>query len=210
MPACTFFGHRDCPPCVREMLQAALVTLIAQYGVDFFYIGCQGKFDAMARTLLRRLCAEYPHIGYAVVLPMLPRGRAGNGCLDFSDTIFPKKRLQACPRAFRLHGATTGCLRMPNMSFLMLRMILAGLHSICKRRSGRGKRSSIFRYRVARLPPHPGISPQICRKMRKKTIDARIGMWYNSSVKRTSADCAVRAPATWGVRARGCRRWKKR
>ena len=98
MPACTFFGHRDCPPCVREMLQAALVTLIAQYGVDFFYIGCQGKFDAMARTLLRRLCAEYPHIGYAVVLPMLPRGRAGNGCLDFSDTIFPEALAGVPPR----------------------------------------------------------------------------------------------------------------
>lgn len=210
MPACTFFGHRDCPPCVREMLQAALVTLIAQYGVDFFYIGCQGKFDAMARTLLRRLCAGYPHIGYAVVLPMLPRGRAGNGCLDFSDTIFPKSACRRAPALFDCTAQRLDACACRICRFLSLRMILAGLHSICKRRSGRGKRSSIFLLCAARLPLLPWHSPQIRRKMRKKTIDARIRMWYNSSVKRTPADCAARAPATWGVRARGCRRWKKR
>lgn len=75
--------------------------------------------------------------------------------------------------------------------------------------AGENGRQSFCFARRACLFCH-GIPPKIRLKMRKKTIDARVRMWYNSSVKRTPADCAVRAPATWGVRARGCRRWKKR
>ena len=88
MSACTFFGHRDCPMSIKPKLRAVVVKLIEQHGVDRFYVGRQGAFDAMARSVLRELAKVYPHISYAVVLERLP-GPRDKAIWDFSDTIFP-------------------------------------------------------------------------------------------------------------------------
>ena len=70
--ACTFFGHRDCPADIRNRLKETLVDLIENHSVDFFYIGNQGQFDAMARNVLRELKTVYPKIEYTVVLAYMP------------------------------------------------------------------------------------------------------------------------------------------
>lgn len=72
MAVCTIFGHRDCPASVRAKLRAVVAELIEGRGVDRFYMGRQGAFDAMARSVLRELAEIYPHISYAVVLERLP------------------------------------------------------------------------------------------------------------------------------------------
>ncbi len=88
MAACTFFGHRECPESVRPILRKTLVGLIVNHGVDIFYVGNQGQFDACARQTLRELAVEYPHIRYAVVLAYLPGKQ--NAYEDFTDTILPE------------------------------------------------------------------------------------------------------------------------
>lgn len=97
MAACTFFGHRDCPASLKPKMRALVVDLIELHGVDRFYVGRQGAFDAMARTILRELTAEYPHISYAVVLERLP-GPMDKAVWDFSDTIFPEGLETVPPR----------------------------------------------------------------------------------------------------------------
>lgn len=72
MSACTFFGHRECSASIKPKLRAVVVELIVRYGVDRFYVGRQGAFDAMARSVLRELAEVYPHISYTVVLERLP------------------------------------------------------------------------------------------------------------------------------------------
>lgn len=52
MAACTFFGHRDCPDTIKEKLREALTDLIEHHGVNLFYVGNQGNFDAIARSVL--------------------------------------------------------------------------------------------------------------------------------------------------------------
>ena len=95
---CTFFGHRDCPAAVKPKLRAVLVELIEEHGVDRFYVGRQGAFDGMARSVLRELAEVYPHISYAVVLERLPERRDESDTQDFSDTIFPEGLEFAPPR----------------------------------------------------------------------------------------------------------------
>ena len=68
MAACTFFGHRDCPETIKPRLREALVDLIINHGVDMFYVGHQGHFDAYVHSELKKLKQEYPQINYAVVL----------------------------------------------------------------------------------------------------------------------------------------------
>ena len=96
MPACTFFGHRECPDSIKTQLRAVLINLITNHDVDMFYVGNQGRFDGIVRSVLRELEQEYPEIHYAVVLAYLPGKK--NEYDDFSDTILPEEIEAVHPR----------------------------------------------------------------------------------------------------------------
>ena len=88
MPVCTFFGHRDCPETIKPRLREVLVDLIINHGVDIFYVGHQGQFDAYVHSELKRLKQEYPQTHYAVVLAYMPGKQ--NEYDDYSDTMLPE------------------------------------------------------------------------------------------------------------------------
>ena len=96
MPACTFFGHKDCPDTIRNKLQTVLVDLIVNHGVDMFYVGNQGQFDMIVQRVLRELKMDYPQINYAVVLAYMPGKRHVYD--DYSDTMFPEGIESVHPR----------------------------------------------------------------------------------------------------------------
>ena len=90
MSACTFFGHRDCPSSIKSKLQEVLTDLIENHSVDMFYVGQQGAFDGIVRSVLKELVSVYPHIRYAVVLERLPPKRNEFDTRDYSDTMLPE------------------------------------------------------------------------------------------------------------------------
>ena len=96
MRICTFFGHRDCPESIRTQLRAALIDLITNHDVDMFYVGNQGRFDAIVRGVLRQLKKEYHQINYAVVLAYMPRKQMEFD--DYSDTMLPEGIESVHPR----------------------------------------------------------------------------------------------------------------
>ena len=106
MAVCTFFGHRECPDTIKPKLREVLVDLIENHGVDMFYVGNQGQFDAIVRSTLRELQNDYPQIGYAVVLAYMPGER--NDYDDYSDTMLPGGLSLSIPATLSL-GAITGC-----------------------------------------------------------------------------------------------------
>lgn len=96
MLSCTFFGHRDCPDTVRRELKRVLEELIVEQGVQMFYVGDKGQFDAIVHGVLRELAQQYPAIDYAVVIAYLPQGQT----LE-NDTMFPEG-LETVPRRFAI------------------------------------------------------------------------------------------------------------
>ena len=88
MPICTFFGHRDCPDTIKPKLHEVLIDLITSYGVNMFYVGHQGQFDAIVCSVLRELKEEYPQINYAVVLAYIPGEQTDYE--DYSDSMLPE------------------------------------------------------------------------------------------------------------------------
>ena len=96
MAVCTFFGHRECPDTIKPKLRETLVDLIVNHGVDMFYVGNQGRFDAIVRSALRDLRKEYPQIDYTVVLAYMPGER--NDYDDYSDTMLPEGIESVHPR----------------------------------------------------------------------------------------------------------------
>lgn len=88
MGVCTFFGHRDCPDSIKTQLREVLIDLVTNHNVDMFYVGNQGRFDAIVRGILRELKKEYPQINYAVVLAYMPGKQTE--LVDCSDTMLPE------------------------------------------------------------------------------------------------------------------------
>ena len=96
MANCTFFGHRDCPETIKPKLREVLVDLITNHDMDTFYVGNQGRFDAIVRSVLREMKKEYPHINYAVVLAYMPGEHTEYD--DYSDTMLPEGIESVHPR----------------------------------------------------------------------------------------------------------------
>ena len=88
MPTCTFFGHRDCSEVIKPKIKEVLVNLIANCGVDMFYVGHQGRFDGLVHSVLKELQQEYPSINYAVVLAYMPSQKSEYD--DYSNTMLPE------------------------------------------------------------------------------------------------------------------------
>ena len=88
--ACTFFGHRDCPETIKPKIRTAVINLIENHGVTMFYVGNQGNFDRMVRSVLKEVTTAYPKVGYAVVLAYMSPTKVANLSEDFSDTMLPE------------------------------------------------------------------------------------------------------------------------
>ena len=88
--ACTFFGHRDCPETIKPKIRTAVIDLIENHGVTMFYVGNQGNFDRLVRSVLKEVTTAYPEVGYAVVLAYMPSTKTANNYEDFSDTMLPE------------------------------------------------------------------------------------------------------------------------
>ena len=88
--ACTFFGHRDCSENIKPKIRTAVIDLIENHGVTMFYVGNQGNFDRMVRSVLKEVTTAYPEVGYAVVLAYMPPTKVANLSEDFSDTMLPE------------------------------------------------------------------------------------------------------------------------
>ena len=97
---CTFFGHRYVPKEIEPTLRSTLIDLIENHGVDLFYVGNHGDFDAMVRRTLRELSAKYP-IWYHVVLAYMPEKRDEYRLTDYSDTILPEG-IESVPKRFAI------------------------------------------------------------------------------------------------------------
>ena len=110
MSVCTFFGHRDCPSDIRPKLRELLIDLIENRSVTMFYVGRNGAFDRLVRSVLRELSEDYPHIRYAVVLERFPDRRDG----DDSDTILPEG-IEEAPRRFAVDRRNQWMLRQSDV-----------------------------------------------------------------------------------------------
>ena len=96
MATCTFFGHRECPDSIKIQLRAVLIDLLTNHDIDMFYVGNQGRFDAIVRGILLELKIEYQQINYAVVLAYMPGKQTEYD--DFPDTMIPEGIESVHPR----------------------------------------------------------------------------------------------------------------
>lgn len=93
---CCFFGHRMTPPEVEPRLEATIEALLRE-GADDFFVGNEGRFDAMVQRVLARLQTRYP-LRFTVVLAYMPGEKAGTSLPASYATLFPDGLEQVPPR----------------------------------------------------------------------------------------------------------------
>ena len=129
-----FFGHRDCPETIKPRLREVVEDLVVNQGVEMFYVGHLGQFDAIVRSVLRELTAEYPQTHYAVVLAYMPGMR--NEYDDYSDTMLPEGIESVHPH-YAISWPIIGCSGSQNMLLPISLVLGAELCSILKKQSSK-------------------------------------------------------------------------
>ena len=94
-----FFGHRDVTHDIRAKLQFIIEQLITEEQIYNFYVGHQGQFDSMVRSVLKELKVKYHHIRYTVVLAYMPDEYIKE--VYGEDTLYPDG-LETVPRRFAI------------------------------------------------------------------------------------------------------------
>ena len=97
---CTFFGHRQIHKKTEPILRSTLIDLIEHHGVNLFYVGNHGDFDAMVLKVLKELSARYPITCY-VVLAYMPGQREDAEQIDNPDAILPEG-IETVPKRFAI------------------------------------------------------------------------------------------------------------
>ncbi len=136
MAVCTFFGHRECPETIKPVLKNTLADLIVNHGVDLFYVGNQGQFDAYVRAILRELVQKYPQTHYAVVLAYMPGAR--NEYEDFSDTMLPEGIESVHPR-FAISWRNDWLLRQTDFVVTYITHTWGGAYKYAEKAKMQGK-----------------------------------------------------------------------
>ena len=92
---CTFFGHRDAPDNIRNLLKSTVLTLINKNGVKKFYIGNNGNFDFLAQSILEEVVKSETSVEYFIVISTLGEKVVfGNR----NNTLFPEGLETALPK----------------------------------------------------------------------------------------------------------------
>lgn len=88
---CCFFGHSNCPDNIRQNLKDEIVKIMGGPENVMFYVGHQGQFDSMVRSILKELIKEGMEVNYAVVLAYMPGEKCEFDSQDeYADTMFPE------------------------------------------------------------------------------------------------------------------------
>ncbi len=106
------------------------------HGVDLFYVGNQGQFDAYVRAILRELVQKYPQTHYAVVLAYMPSAR--NEYEDFSDTMLPEGIESVHPR-FAISWRNDWLLRQTDFVVTYITHAWGGAYKYAEKAKMQGK-----------------------------------------------------------------------
>ncbi len=82
-----FFRDSGFPESRREELREAIVDLIINYDVEWFYVCDDGEFNLMVIEELKELSRTFPHIFYETIVINIPYREYGRGVAVFNNLM---------------------------------------------------------------------------------------------------------------------------
>ncbi len=133
MKTCTFFGHRDAPQDLRDLIKENIIKLIVEHGVELFYVGNHGRFDSMVRSVLKEIKIIYPQIEYAVVLAYFPKEKSSE-----ENTILPEG-IELCHPRFAIDYRNQWMMGRSDFVISYVTHSWGGAYKFCETTKRRGK-----------------------------------------------------------------------
>lgn len=69
---CCFFGHHDCSGAVKPLIRQKIMEIYEKYPDTVFYVGNQGRFDALVLSVFKDMLREGMEPDFCVVLAYHP------------------------------------------------------------------------------------------------------------------------------------------
>ena len=91
---CTFFGHKNAPASVKEILKDEILRLVDKGGVEF-YVGNNGNFDYYVQEILLDISQKRSDVKFSVVISHLNESVMSK--MD-AFSLFPEGLEKALPR----------------------------------------------------------------------------------------------------------------
>lgn len=89
MSTCFFIGHREAPDTLLPLLVDEVEHHITEYGVNAFYVGHYGRFDALATSAVIAAKKRHPEVTLTLLLPYHPFDRPIPTPEGFDGTFYP-------------------------------------------------------------------------------------------------------------------------
>lgn len=89
MSTCFFIGHREAPDTLLPLLADEVEHHITEYGVNAFYVGHYGRFDALAASAVIAAKKRHPEVTLTLLLPYHPFDRPIPTPEGFDGTFYP-------------------------------------------------------------------------------------------------------------------------
>ena len=84
-----FIGHREAPDTLLPLLVDEVEHHITEYGVNAFYVGHYGRFDALATSAVIAAKKRHPEVTLTLLLPYHPFDRPIPTPEGFDGTFYP-------------------------------------------------------------------------------------------------------------------------
>lgn len=89
MSTCFFIGHREAPDTLLPLLVDEVEHHITEHGVNAFYVGHYGRFDALATSAVIAAKKRHPEVTLTLLLPYHPFDRPIPTPEGFDGTFYP-------------------------------------------------------------------------------------------------------------------------
>ncbi len=132
MRVCTFFGHRDCPEDIRDTLKEEIVKLILENNVKKFYIGNNGNFDLVVKSVLNEISEIFTDIEYCIVIAYLSNEK------HLKNTVYPEG-IENCPKKFAIDWRNKWMVNQSDFVITYVKHAFGGAYKFEKYALKRGK-----------------------------------------------------------------------
>ncbi|MCQ2443598.1 MAG: hypothetical protein MJ077_10915 [Oscillospiraceae bacterium] len=95
-----FFGHHDCPDSAKPLIRQRILELYEKAPNTEFYVGNQGRFDALVLSVFKDLMQEGEKPNFCVVLAYHP-DQAPMPDIPFEFTLYPEG-IEKTPKRFAI------------------------------------------------------------------------------------------------------------
>lgn len=100
MTCCCFFGHHDCLDAVKPLIRQKIVEIYEKNPDTVFYVGNQGRFDALVLSVFKDMLRERMKPDFCVVLAYHPdKSNVPDVAPEY--TLYPKG-IEHAPRRFAI------------------------------------------------------------------------------------------------------------